>query len=407
MRKFWKAYGFLLAMLLSVVAGCVVGWLWPGATMLKPLGTLFINMMFCIVVPMVFASIAGAVANMGNRRRAGKIVGLSVAVFLLTGTLAGAIMFFVVKLYPPVLNAWTHLPGGDVGEHASVAQLMVNFFTAEDFVGLLSRRAMLPLIVFSILFGFAVNLRGGKESLVGKWLAEMSDVMLQFVKMVMYYAPIAFFGFFADLVATYGPQITADYGRAMLAYYPLCFLYLLLLMPLFAWLGAGRRGMRQFFSHVFHPTLVSLGTCSSIATIPSNLNAARRSGISGEVSDILLPLGATMHMDGSAIACVLKVAFLYGVFGRELSFGMLVPVVLVSVLSAVGTSGVPGGGYIGEYIVCSVFFPEQMAMAFPILVTIGNLVDPPATMVNATGDFAVSFLVERFAFGKKGQKKRS
>ena len=84
---------------------------------------------------------------------------------------------------------------------------------------------------------------------------------------------------------------------------------------------------------------------------------------------------------------------------------MMIPVVLVAVLSAVGTSGVPGGGYIGEYIVCSVFFPEQMAMAFPILVTIGNLVDPPATMVNATGDYAVSFIVERYVSGKDWLKR--
>lgn len=406
MTKFLKSYGFMLSMLLSVAAGCVVGALWPGATALKPLGTVFINLMFCIVVPMVFASIAGAVANMGNRRRAGRIVGISIATFLITGTLAAVIMYVVVRLFPPVQAAWTQLPSQEMGEHASLAQMLVNFFTAEDFVGLLSRRAMLPLIVFSILFGFSVNLCGGRQSLMGKWLMELSNVMMRFVRLVMYYAPVAFFGFFADLVATYGPQITADYGRAMLAYYPLCFVYLLAVFPLFALLGGGRAGPRQMFAHIFRPALVSLGTCSSIATIPTNLEAVEKTGISREVSDIVIPLGATMHMDGSSMACAMKVVFLYGVFGRELTLGMMIPVVLVAVLSAVGTSGVPGGGYIGEYIVCSIFFPEQMAMAFPILVTIGNLVDPPATMINATGDYAVSFLIERFASGKDWLKKK-
>ena len=87
-------------------------------------------------------------------------------------------------------------------------------------------------------------------------------------------------------------------------------------------------------------------------------------------------------------------------FGQKLSLGMLIPVVLVAVLSSVGMSGVPGGGYIGEYIICSIFFPAQMEIAFPILVVIGNLVDPPATMINAAGDYVVSFIVSRFVDGK-------
>ena len=107
-----------------------------------------------------------------------------------------------------------------------------------------------------------------------------------------------------------------------------------------------------------------------------------------------------MHMDGSCFSCVLKIAFVLGVFGQELSFSKLVPVVLVAVLSSVGMSGVPGGGYIGEYIICSIFFPEQIEVAFPILVAIGNLVDPPATMINSAGDYVVSYIVSRFVDGK-------
>ena len=92
---------------------------------------------------------------------------------------------------------------------------------------------------------------------------------------------------------------------------------------------------------------------------------------------MVLPLGATMHMDGSCFSCVLKIAFVLGVFGEQLSWSRLPFIVLVAVLSSVGMSGVPGGGYIGEYIICSIFFPTQMELAFPILVAIGNLVDPP------------------------------
>ena len=400
MKTFLKNYGSILAMLVAIVAGCIVGALWKDATVLKPLGTVFINMMFCIVVPMVFASIAGAVANMGNRKRAGKIMGVTIGTFVITGAIAALIMYVIMQVFPPVLKPWTEIPSEEIGEYATLSELIVNFFTAEDFVGLLSRRAMLPLIVFSVLFGFAVNLNGGKDSVIGKWLEDLSNVMMKFVKLISYYAPIAFFGFFADLVATYGPQITADYGRGLLAYYPLCAIYVFTAFPLFALIGGGRQGPREMFRHILKPAMVSLGTCSSVATIPTNMEAAKETGISKDVSDIVLPLGATMHMDGSCFPCVLQIAFVFVVFGKPFCWDMLIPVILVAVLSSVGMSGVPGGGYIGEYIICSIFFPDQMALAFPILVTIGNLVDPPATMINSAGDYVVSFIVSRFVDGK-------
>ena len=405
-KSFLKNYASSICMLVAIVAGCIVGAIFPatdasaGATVLKPLGTLFINMMFCIVVPMVFASIAGAVANMGNRKRAGKIMGVTIGTFVVTGAIAAVIMYFILQVFPPVLEPWSSIPSEEMGEYATLSTLIVNFFTAEDFVGLLTRRAMLPLIVFSILFGFAVNLNGGTESMVGKFLDDLSNVMLKFVKIVSYYAPIAFFGFFADLVATYGPQITTDYARGLLAYYPLCVVYVFTAFPLFAWIGGGKKGPKEMFRHLLKPAMVSLGTCSSVATIPTNMEAAKDTGISKDVSDMVLPLGATMHMDGSCFSCVLKIAFVFGVFGKPFGLDMLIPVILVAVLSSVGMSGVPGGGYIGEYIICSIFFADQMELAFPILVTIGNLVDPPATMINAAGDYVVSFIVERFVTGK-------
>ena len=407
-----RNYVFLAIMLGAMGAGAAVGWFFPvvkdadgtvleaGATIFKPLGTVFINLMFCIVVPMVFASISSAVANMKSRRRAGKIMGVTVATFVVTGAIAAVIMFVLMRLFPPVLTPWTEFQTGEMGDYASLSELIVNFFTAEDFVGLLSRQAMLPLIVFSLLFGFAVNLTGGGETLVGKFLDNLAEVMLKFVQLVTYYAPIAFFGFFADLVATYGSQIVENYVRALAVYYPLCFLYIFTAWPLFAWFGGGKGAVKTMFAHIAKPAIVSLGTCSSVATIPTNMEAAADTGISKDVTDMVLPLGATMHMDGSCFSCVLKIAFVFGVFGQPFTFSQLVPVVLVAVLSSVGMSGVPGGGYIGEYIICSIFFADHMEIAFPILVTIGNLVDPPATMINSAGDYVASFLVSRFVDGK-------
>ena len=402
-----KNYRFLAILLSCMVAGALVGWFAPDfGHSIAFLGTVFINMMFCIVVPMVFASIAGSVANMESKERAGKIMGWTVGTFVVTGAIAAVIMFVLMKVFPPVLSPWADLAAEEIGEHASMTELIVNFFTSSDFVGLLSRRAMLPLIVFSILFGFSVQMTGGKNSVIGQWLSGLTDVMMKFVNIVTYYAPIAFFAIFADLVATYGSSVAEGYGRAMIVYYPLCFIYIFTAFPLFAWFGGGKGAVKMMFSHIARPAVVSLGTCSSVATIPTNIEEADETGINKDISGMVLPLGATMHMDGSCFSCVLKIAFVLGVFGEQLSWSRLPFIVLVAVLSSVGMSGVPGGGYIGEYIICSIFFPTQMELAFPILVAIGNLVDPPATMINSAGDYVVTYIVSRFVEGKDWLQKQ-
>ena len=400
-KEIARNYRFLAILLGAMILGCIVGWLAPEfAVKLKPFGTVFINMMFCIVVPLVFASISSSVAGMRSRKRAGKILGTTVAVFVITGAIAAFIMFVLMKVFPPVLEAWEDIPAEEIGEYATLSDMLVNFFTASDFVGLLTRRAMLPLIVFSLLFGFAANLAESGEGVITRFLEGLTEVMLKFVKIITCYAPIAFFAIFAGLVADYGSMITQSYGRAMLVYYPLCFIYIFTAFPLFARFGGGPGAIKIMFKHIARPAVVSLGTCSSVATIPTNMEVAEDTGISKDVSEMVIPLGATMHMDGSCFSCVLKIAFVYGVFGIDFSWGQLVPIILVAVLSSVGMSGVPGGGYIGEYIICSIFFPAQMELAFPILVAIGNLVDPPATMINSSGDYVVSYIVSRYVDGK-------
>ena len=170
--------------------------------------------------------------------------------------------------------------------------------------------------------------------------------------------------------------------------------------PLYAWFGGGKKGPGVMFKHLFKPAAVSFGTCSSVATIPTNMEAAEDTGISKDVSNIVLPLGATMHMDGSAMGAIMKVAFLFGMFGQDFDSGRAILAIVVAVFSSVAMSGIPGGGGTGELARCTVFFPEQMAIAYPMALALGNLIDPPATMVNAAGDYVASFIVARFVDGK-------
>ena len=134
--------------------------------------------------------------------------------------------------------------------------------------------------------------------------------------------------------------------------------------------------------------------------LPTNMEVAEETGISKDVTDIVLPMGATMHMDGSAMSAIIKVAFLFGVFGLDFTTEKAILAIIVAVFSSVAMSGIPGGGGTGELVVCTIFFPDQLAVAYPIALAIGNLVDPPATMVNSAGDYVVSFIVSRYVDGK-------
>ena len=405
MKNFIKNNAFILLMLTGIVAGCIVGAVWPGATVLEPLGTLFVNLMFCIVVPMVFCSISSAIANMSNAKRAGKIMGTTVATFCATAGIAALIMYVIARVFP-LVNSTYQVVEGEVGETLGVADMIINFFTKPDFAELWSRRAILPLIVFAILVGFGIQLSGGPETKTAKLLEDMTNCIMNTVKIITYYAPIGFFGFFATLVATYGPELIGDYSRTLIVYYLVCFVYMFTFFPLYARFGGGKGAVKVMFKHLFKPAAVSFGTCSSVATIPTNMEAAKETGISEDVSNIVLPLGATMHMDGSAMSAIIKVAFLFGIFGQDFTTGRAVLAIIVAIFSSVAMSGIPGGGGTGELVLCTIFFPDQLAVAYPIALALGNLVDPPATMVNAAGDYVVSYIVERFVNGKDWLKNK-
>ena len=416
MKKILKNYGFIIFMLTGIIAGCIVGAIFPvvkdgdtvidaGATVLEPLGTVFINLMFCIVVPMVFCSICSAIANMESMKKAGKIMGVTVVTFCVTAGIAAIIMYAVCRIFPLVQGQY-QVTEGAVGETLGLADMIINFFTKPDFTELWSRRAILPLIVFAILCGFGIQMSGGKETMTAKLLEDVTGCIMNVVKIISYYAPIGFFGFFATLVATYGPELVGDYGRTLVIYYVLCFAYMFTFFPIYARFGGGKGAAKVMFSHLFKPAAVSFGTCSSVATIPTNMEEAEATGISSDVANIVLPLGATMHMDGSAMSAIIKVAFLFGIFGKDFSTGEAILAIVVAIFSSVAMSGIPGGGGTGELVLCTIFFPDQMAIAYPIAIALGNLVDPPATMVNAAGDYVVSYIVARFVDGKDWLQKQ-
>ncbi len=404
MKKFLKNNWFLCTMILGIVLGIIVGFAWPGATALEPLGTLFTNMMFCVVVPMVFCSISSAIANMNSGRKAGRVMGITIATFLCTALIASVIMYIIVRFIP----VYTGNVVEEVAEVKEVdaASLIINFFTKPDFPELWSRKAILPLIIAGIFFGFGVQMAGGRETMTAKLLSDLTNVLMKVIKIVTFYAPIGFFGFFASLVATHGSDFVGSYAKAIILYYVVSFAYMFISSPIYARFGGGKGAAKLMFSKLFRPAATAFGTCSSVATIPTNMEVSEETGISKDISEMVLPLGATMHMDGSAMSAIIKVAFLFGMFGMDFSTGKAILAILVAVFSSVAMSGIPGGGGTGELVLCTMFFPEQLAFAYPIALAIGDLVDPPATMVNSAGDYVVSFIVSRYVDGKDWLQKK-
>ena len=217
--------------------------------------------------------------------------------------------------------------------------------------------------------------------------------------MIMKLAPIGLGAYFANLVGEFGPQLIGDYGRTMLVYYPMCLVYAGIFFPAYAYFAGGKLGVKKMLKSIFNPAITAFATQSSVATIPVNMEACREIGVPEDISNIVLPMGATMHMDGSVLSAITKIAFLFGVFHIPYTgVGTYAMSIVVAILSAFVLSGAPGGGLVGEMLIVSLFgFPGE---AFPLIATIGFLVDPPATCLNASGDTIASMMIARVVEGK-------
>lgn len=395
-----KAYRFPLILLGSIIIGTIIGLIFgEKASILKPLGDIFINLLFMIVVPLVFFSISSAIAAMESIRRLGKIMGWMMTVFILTGIVASVYMLIALKIFSPGSNANIPLETPEDVEQLSLADQLVQTFTVPDFVDLFSRSNMLVLIIFAVLVGVATGLAGDRGRPFAKLLSSGSEVFMKVTKIIMYYAPIGLGAYFATLIGEFGTALISDYAKAVIIYYPVSVLYFFIGFTLYAFLAGGKEGIVRFWKNIFAPAVTALGTGSSVATIPLNLEAAKKIGVPKDIRETVVPLGATIHMDGSCLSAMLKIAFVFGVFNLDFSgIDTFLIAIMVSLLSGIVMSGIPGGGFLGEMMIVTLYgLPIQ---ALPIISAIGVVVDPPATMVNSTGDTVASMLVTRKIDGK-------
>lgn len=413
MKLFIKNYKSTIILLASICIGGAVGVIFgPKAEAVKPLGDLFLNLMFMIIVPLVFFSVSSAIANMSSAKRFGKILGSIFIVFVITALIAaviGLVSALIANPFkgidPKVIKHIMTQSGSVNKQNEQVTFLgqVVKTFTVSDFAEIFTKGHMLQLIVFSVIFGFATLMAGEKGRAISNFLSSGSEVMMKAINIIMFYAPIGLGCFFASVTSELGPQIIEGYVKAFILYIVFSIIYYFGFFTLYAYLAGGRKGVTVFWKNSIVPSVTALATCSSAACIPVNLIYTKKMGVPEDIAETLVPLGANIHKDGSVFGGILKLVFLFGIFGRSISGA-------TTILGIIGTAflvgavmgAIPSGGMIGEMLIISVYgFPAEV---LPIIAVISAIIDAPATLLNSTGNTVCAMMVSRIVEGKKWLK---
>lgn len=418
MKSFFKNYKSTIILLFAIIIGAIVGIIFKEkAAVLSPLGDLFLNLMFIIIVPLVFLNISTAIAKMTQPKRFGKIMVGIISVFIITSIVAviiGLISTLPIKLVSiedgeQIKSSLEEITSSDsVGskDETSILQRTVNTLTVNDFSGLLSRNNIIAIIVFAIIFGISAQMSGKKAKPVVDFLDSANEIIMNIVKIIMYYAPIGLGCYFASLVGTFGKEIAIGYVKTFVIYTIVAVLFYFIIYTLYAFISAGKKGVRAFWKNIIPPTVTSLATCSSAASIPVNIQSAKNIGVSDDIAETLIPFGTSFHKDGSIIGSVFKIMFLVCLFGTNISsIGSVLQILGVALVATLLVSAVPiGGGTISEMLIITMMgYPIA---ALPILTIIATIIDPPATMLNVVGDSSSSMLAARIVDGKNWMDKK-
>ena len=420
MKKFLSNYKSTIILLVAIIVGAIVGIIFQEkATILSPLGDLFLNLLLVIVVPLIFLTITTSISKMKQPKRLGKIMITIIGVFLFTSIIAVIIGFastYFVKLVNPEdgeqirASLEETVPEKQENnveeEELSIADRTVNLLTVNDFSKLLSKDNIIALLVFSVIFGIALNMAGEKGKAVYDFLVSANEIVGNVIKIIMYFAPVGLGCYFAALVGSFGATIAVGYLKTFVIYTIVAVTFYFIMYTVYAFLAGGKRGIIAFWKNAIPSTLTALATCSSAASIPVNIECSKKMGVPDDIAETTIPLGTSFHKDGSIIGSVFKIMFLVCLFGTSLSTaGDVLGVLGVALLANLLITAVPiGGGTISEMLILTMLgYP---AAALPILTIIATIIDPPATMLNVVGDTVSSMMVARIVDGNDWIKQR-
>ncbi|MBD8923423.1 dicarboxylate/amino acid:cation symporter [bacterium] len=416
MKKFLSNYKSTIILLVAIIVGSIIGIIFKEkATILSPLGDLFLNLLLVIIIPLIFLNITTAISKMKQPKRIGKIIGSILLVFVITSVIAvliGLASTYFIKLVntedgekiKASLEEVTTTEETNSEDDMTIADRTVKLLTVNDFSKLFSKDNIIALLVFSIIVGIAINMSGEKGEPFRKVLESANSVMENIVKIIMYYAPIGLGCYMASFIGTFGTSIAVGYLKTFLVYLVIAILYYFIMYSVYAFIAGGKKGFKAFWKHVIPATVTAMGTCSSAACIPINIESTKKMGVSDDIAETTIPLGTSFHKDGSIIGSVFKIMFLVGLFGTSLATaGDIFWVLGIALLANLLITAVPiGGGTISEMLIITMMgYPVAV---LPILTIIATIIDMPATVLNVIGDDVSSMMVARIVDGKEWNK---
>ena len=408
MKKIWKNYKSTIILLLSIIIGTIVGLIFKEkACVLSPLGDIFLNLMFVIIVPLIFLTITSSIIKMENPKRLGKIMITILIVFAVMSIIAaliGVLSSYTIKLIDSKdINNLTNLLNQDavISEEVNILQKTANLLTVNDFYKILSKDNIIAILVFSIIFGFAIRKSKDKGKKVVELILSLNEVVINIVNIIMYYAPIGLGCFIATLIGSYGSVIAIGFLKTFIVYTLVCIFIYVFVYSAYVFLVSGKKGLKAYWKNIIGPSTTALATCSSAATIPINIKYTKEMGVPSDITETTIPMGTSFHKDGSVVGSAFKIMFLIYLFGKDIN---ILTILGVSLLSTLLITAVPiGGGTISEMFILQILgFPPA---ALPIISIIATIIDAPATVLNVVGDSCSSLIVARIIDGKKFLKK--
>lgn len=391
-----EPYRSSIILLLALVFGGLLGIYIPDvAIKLQPIGQIFLNLLFMIIVPLVGISVMSSIAGMTDLKRLGRIMAVIFIVSIAMALIPAAGMVALALWYNPAQGVTIDLSqsvksGGQMD--------FVSMITTSDFVGLFSKSNILALIVMAIIVGVAIGQSAESGKRIASLLNDANRVIMKVVAIIMKVAPIGLGCYFAATMASQDASLLMTFARAILLFMAATVLYYVFGSILYSWLGGGVPAVKAFWRNAIEPSVTALGTCSSLGTLPVTLRAGKAMGINPEIVDVSIPLLVNLNKGGVAMIAALKIVFIYSVLGLPFTTETFLLTMLISVLSAIIVGGVPGGAFLGEiFIVTTLGLPME---AIPMLVVLGTITDAPATLINVIHDLNAAQIVERFA-GKK------
>jgi len=403
-----RASNYILVGIVAGIVAAFVGVQLFGERMIafEWMGTLFLRALKMIIMPLIMASMIVGITGLGDVRKLGRVGGLTVLYYLVTTALAVALGIVLVNVFQPgvgvALEAGTAPPDAVVGKEEMGFTEIVLSFVSDNVFKSMAELDVLPVIVFSLLLGGILTTIGRDGEPVIAFFNGLNEAIMKMVTLLMYLAPLGVFGLVAGRFARAGDlgELIGGLGRYMMTVLVGLGIHGFIVLPLILWLFSGRNPLR-YLANMATPLLTAFSTASSSATLPLTIEATEeRNGVSRESAYFVLPLGATVNMDGTALYESVAAIFIAQAVGIELTFGQQVMIFLTATLAAIGAAGIPQAGLVTMVIVLrAVGLPLE---GIALILAVDWLLDRFRTAVNVWGDSVGAGVIDRVLVKLRG-----